>query len=76
MKYENEICSKIESIPKTCWHCNAIAISDLFNLYEKAGFLYAAKKERITPYMSQIQNNWESAQKAGEDILWVVTHEN
>jgi len=64
---------EINQIPKTGCRINTISIAELFAFYEKTGFLYPDKKERITPFLPQIRNHWESALKAGEDILWIVT---
>lgn len=52
---------------------NAIDPVALFDRYAEAGFLYPAKRERLAPFMGQIEENWRRALRAGELIHWVAT---
>ena len=54
---------------------NAIqnAFDRLIQLYEKSGFLYPAKKERIFPYMDLILDNWKAALDMDGQLLNIVT---
>ncbi|KPA13389.1 serine/threonine protein kinase [Candidatus Magnetomorum sp. HK-1] len=48
------------------------ALDRLIALYEKSGFLYPEKKERILPYMDLILNNWRKALKMDDQLLNIV----
>lgn len=52
---------------------NAIGVDDLFERYRSAGFLYAAKQQRLAPFWPRIRENWKRAMSAGESLLYVVT---
>jgi len=49
------------------------ALDRLIQLYEKSGFLYPAKKERISPYMDLILDNWKAALNMDGQLLNIVT---
>ncbi len=55
---------------------NATDPADLFRRYEQAGFLYPEKHERLIPYFPEVLENWRRALRAGELILWVLTHKD
>jgi hypothetical protein len=57
-------------------HINAISFEDLLAKYEAVGFLYAAKRERLAPYLSAVQETWERTMSAGEELRRVVTFES
>ena len=49
------------------------SVSDLFELYERTGFLYPAKAARLFPYMDRVQDNWRRLLQAGDSLLYVLT---
>lgn len=53
-------------------HKNSLSVDELFELYEKAGFTYPAKKEIISPYYATIKRNWRLASKA--NLLHIVSY--
>jgi hypothetical protein len=55
-------------------YINPSSVDDLFDHYERVGFLYPEKKARILPYIELIKNNWENALSIGEKILWAVIY--
>jgi len=48
------------------------ALDRLIELYENSGFLYPEKKERISPYMDLILDNWRKALKMDGQLLNIV----
>jgi hypothetical protein len=52
---------------------NEIAVSDLFALYERTGFLYPDKAARLTPHIEQVRENWRRMLRGGESLLYVLT---
>jgi hypothetical protein len=52
---------------------NAIAVRELFALYERTGFLYPDKAARLTPYIEQVRENWRRMLRGGESLLYVLT---
>jgi hypothetical protein len=52
---------------------NAISVSDLFDLYERTGFLYPDKAARLTPHIEQVRENWRQMLRGGESLLYVLT---
>jgi hypothetical protein len=52
---------------------NAIAVDELFDLYERTGFLYPEKAVRLRPYLDQVRKNWEWMLRGGESLLYVLT---
>jgi hypothetical protein len=52
---------------------NAIAVSELFDLYERTGFLYPDKAVRLTPHIEQVRENWRRMLRGGESLLYVLT---
>lgn len=54
---------------------NAISPLELFGRYRRAGFLYPAKMERLAPFLPLVEDNWRKAMRAGELLLFCVTHE-
>lgn len=48
---------------------NSISIDSLFDLYNRCGFLYPAKKERLLPYMAEIKANWEKILTSEDNLL-------
>ena len=52
---------------------NALGVSELFALYERAGFLYPAKAARLTPHLRIVQENWRRLLQAGESLVYVLT---
>src|SRR5712691_4247010 len=52
---------------------NAIPVSELFDLYERTGFLYPDKAARLTPHIEQVRENWRRMLRGGESLLYVLT---
>lgn len=52
---------------------NNIAVDELFDLYERTGFLYPEKAARLLPYLDQVKENWRRMFEAGESLLYVLT---
>ncbi|HEY2380642.1 MAG TPA: hypothetical protein VGK48_05610 [Terriglobia bacterium] len=52
---------------------NALTVDSLFDLYRRAGFLYAAKAARLLPYMDLVKENWRRMLQAGDSLLYVLT---
>jgi hypothetical protein len=52
---------------------NAIGVSELFDLYERTGFLYPDKAARLTPHIEQVRENWRRMLLGGESLLYVLT---
>lgn len=53
---------------------NAISVDELFALYERAGFLYPAKMQKLSPYLPLIRENWRKAMRLGDKLLVTFTH--
>ena len=52
---------------------NKIDIDDLFDLYERTGFLYPEKASRLLPHMDKVKENWRCMLRADESLLYVLT---
>lgn len=52
---------------------NSIGVDELFNLYERTGFLYPDKAARLIPYLGKVKENWRRMLEAGESLLYVLT---
>lgn len=52
---------------------NSIAVGELFDLYERTGFLYPDKAARLTPHIEQVRENWRRMLRGGESLLYVLT---
>jgi hypothetical protein len=52
---------------------NAIAVGELFDLYERTGFLYPDKAARLTPHIAQVRENWRRMLQGGDSLLYVLT---
>lgn len=52
---------------------NSIAVDELFELYERTGFLYPDKAARLLPYLDKVKENWRRMLDAGESLLYVLT---
>jgi len=55
-----------------CFEPVSQSFDQLIQLYEKTGFLYPEKKERIDPFMDLIKNNWLAALKLDDQLLNIV----
>lgn len=55
---------------------NSIGVDELFDLYERTGFLYPEKAARLLPYLGQVKENWRRMFDAGESLLYVLTAGN
>ena len=52
---------------------NALSVGDLFDLYERTGFLYPEKANRLIPHLDQVRENWRRMLRGGESLLYVLT---
>jgi hypothetical protein len=52
---------------------NELEVDELFALYERTGFLYPAKAERLLPYEGLVRENWRRLLRAGDSLLYVLT---
>jgi hypothetical protein len=52
---------------------NSIGVDELFDLYERTGFLYPEKAVRLLPHLNKVKENWSRMQRAGETLLYVLT---
>ncbi len=55
---------------------NAMSTDELFRRYERCGFLYPAKLQKLAPYLPLVKENWRKARRAGELLQWVATYED
>src|SRR6266404_6099826 len=49
---------------------NSIPVSELFDLYERTGFLYPDKAARLTPHIEKVRENWRRMLRGGESLLY------
>lgn len=55
---------------------NSVGVDELFELYERTGFLYPEKAARLLPHLRQVKENWRRMFDAGESLLYVLTAGN
>ena len=51
---------------------NKMDIDELFDLYERTGFLYPEKARRLLPHMDSVKENWRRMLRAEESLLYVL----
>lgn len=52
---------------------NKESVENLFQQYEKIGFLYPEKKALLAPHMQKITENWKMLLASKENFLWVLS---
>ncbi len=52
---------------------NALSVEEIFELYERTGFLYPDKAARLFPHLPKVRENWRRMLSAGESLLYVLT---
>jgi hypothetical protein len=52
---------------------NQLSVPELFEIYEKTGFLYPEKKERLRSYFPTIIDNWERVIGSTDDLMFVAS---
>lgn len=52
---------------------NEVDVDELFDLYQRTGFLYPEKASRLLPYLEQVKENWRRMLRAEESLLYVLT---
>jgi len=52
---------------------NALSVSEIFELYERTGFLYPDKAARLLPHLEQVRENWRRMLRGGDSLLYVLT---
>lgn len=55
---------------------NEESVENLFQHYEKVGFLYPEKKTLLAPHMPQITKNWKTLLASKENLLWLLSGEH
>jgi hypothetical protein len=55
---------------------NEISIDELFELYQRTGFLYPEKASRLLPHLDLVKENWRRMLRAEESLLYVLTAGN
>lgn len=55
---------------------NEVDVDELFDLYQRTGFLYPEKASRLLPYLEQVKENWRRMLRAEESLLYVLTAGN
>ena len=48
---------------------NALSVDQLFDLYQRTGFLYPAKAARLLPYMDLVRDNWRRLLEGPDSLL-------
>ena len=52
---------------------NALSVNQLFELYERTGFLYPAKAARLMPHFPTVRENWRRLLQAGDSLLYILS---
>ena len=52
---------------------NTVDIDELFDLYERTGFLYPEKAARLLPHLDKVKENWRRMLRAEESLLYILT---
>ena len=52
---------------------NAVSVEELFELYEKSGFLYPEKAARLRPHIAKIKDNWQRMLASEDSLVSVLT---
>jgi len=52
---------------------NQEPVENLFQYYEKIGFLYPEKKALLAPHLKTITKNWKTLLEGKEKFLWILT---
>jgi hypothetical protein len=52
---------------------NALSVEEIFELYERAGFLYPEKAARLRPYLSKVKDNWRRLLRSEDSLISVLT---
>ncbi len=54
-------------------HVNALSVEELFELYERSGFLYPEKAARLRPHIHKIKDNWDRMLSSEDSLVSVLT---
>lgn len=52
---------------------NALSVEELFELYERSGFLYPEKAARLRPHIAKIKDNWRRMLASEDALVSVLT---
>ncbi|HKT23450.1 MAG TPA: hypothetical protein VJR04_02535 [Terriglobales bacterium] len=52
---------------------NAVSVEELFELYERSGFLYPEKAARLRPHITKIKDNWQRMLSSEDSLVSVLT---
>ena len=52
---------------------NAQSVEEIFELYERSGFLYPEKAARLRPHIAKIKDNWRRLLRSDDSLMAVLT---
>jgi hypothetical protein len=52
---------------------NALSVEEIFELYERAGFLYPGKAARLRPHIAKVKDNWRRMLRSQDSLVSVLT---
>ena len=52
---------------------NTLSVEELFELYERSGFLYPEKATRLRPHITKIKDNWRRMLASEDSLVSVLT---
>jgi len=52
---------------------NQESVENLFQQYERIGFIYPEKKALLAPHMQKITENWKTLAGSKENLLWILS---
>jgi hypothetical protein len=52
---------------------NALSVEEIFDLYERAGFLYPEKAARLRPHIAKVKDNWRRMLRSEDSLVSVLT---
>lgn len=55
-------------VDSRCSGRSSVDVDEIFNVYQRAGFLYEQKLERMRPFMAEIRETWRRTLSAPRDV--------
>jgi len=52
---------------------NALSVDEIFDLYERADFLYPEKAARLRPHIAKVKDNWRRMLQSQDSLMSVLT---
>jgi len=71
-----KIVNEIGTIEDYGCEVNSIHVKELFAKYEELGFIYPAKKKRLSSLMPLIEDNWNRLLEINPAILQIVSYQH